>query len=124
MIALLSCCWLVAGMSTSFAQAPNAEPVVIQSTEAPQSAPANDEQAAEKERVRQAAVAGLMVLGLVAVVLVLLLLLASWWAHRLRRQLERPLPKQQPGDPLWYLRKGASGAAESDDDSKSDASAQ
>lgn len=62
---------------------------------------------AQKERQRQTAIAGMVMLGLVIVVLLLFVLLAIWWAQRIRRLIDRPLPSNHPGDPLWYLRKGS-----------------
>ena len=80
--------------------------------------PTNDAQ--EKERQKQVAIAGLMLLGVVALVLVILIAMAMWWAQRFRRQVGRPLPKQHPGDPLWYLRKGSIGDSSASPDSVTD----
>ena len=62
--------------------------------------------AAEHEKKRQVTLAGFLIVSLVSVLGVLLVLLAIWWAQRLRRINDTQLPKQHPGDPLWYLRKG------------------
>lgn len=57
-----------------------------------------------KERLRQSAVAGLLVLSLVCVVFLVLILVVALWARRIRMMTRQPLPEQQPGDPLWYLK--------------------
>ncbi len=76
--------------------------------------------AQEKDRQKQVAIAGLMLLGVVALVLVILIAMAMWWAHRFRRQVGRPLPKQHPGDPLWYLRKGSADDSSASPESETD----
>lgn len=119
LIVLASGIWLLGSQQPSDAQDVNDKPIAAQSSD--NSQPTTTEEAAqEKERAQQAAIAGLMVLGLVAVVLVLFLLLTIWWAHRLRRNIEKPLPKQHPGDPLWYLRKGTGDEIESEGDAGSE----
>ncbi len=62
--------------------------------------------AAQQAKKRQVTLAGFLIVSLVSVVGLLLVLLAIWWARRLRRINDTELPKQHPGDPLWYLRKG------------------
>lgn len=117
-IAVLACgLALVLGSQITRAQPSEAAPSVERPMAEAAGAVLDSDDAEEKERARQAAIAGLMVLGLVAVVLVLLMVIAMWWAHRLRRQIQRPLPKQHPGDPLWYLRKGSSDGTDAGHDS-------
>lgn len=118
-LAVLACGFalLILGSSHVRAQSPETTPSVEAPAAQAAHAGVDTDNAQEKERARQAAIAGLMVLGLVAVVLVLLMVMAMWWAHRLRRQIERPLPKQHPGDPLWYLRKGSSEGIDAGHDS-------
>lgn len=60
---------------------------------------------------RQSALAGLLIVGLVSFVGMALVLVVVFWARRLRRLNDAPLPKQHPGDPLWYLRKGTNTSA-------------
>jgi len=108
---------LVLGSQIAPAQLPKGAPSVERPVAEAAGAAMDSGDAQEKERARQAAIAGLMVLGLVAVVLVLLMVIAMWWAHRLRRQIQRPLPRQHPGDPLWYLRKGSSDGTDAGHDS-------
>jgi hypothetical protein len=58
-----------------------------------------------QQRKQQSAVAGLLVLGLLCGVFLFLILVVVFWARRIRLEATLPLPEQQPGDPLWYLKK-------------------
>ncbi len=60
--------------------------------------------AANAQKQKQSALAGLLIVGLLAFIGIALLLLVIVWGKRLRRLNNAPLPKQHPGDPLWYLR--------------------
>lgn len=60
----------------------------------------------EKEQLRKSALAGLLVLSLICIVFLILIILVALWARRIRMLTRQPLPKQHPGDPLGYLRKG------------------
>ena len=60
----------------------------------------------EKENLRKSALAGLLVLSLICIVFLVLILLVALWARRIRMLTREPVPRQHPGDPLWYLRKG------------------
>ena len=75
---------------------------------APQNEPADS---TIMNKQRQSALAGLLIVGLVSFVGMLLVLVVVFWARRLRRLNDAPLPKQHPGDPLWYLRKGTNTSA-------------
>lgn len=52
---------------------------------------------------RKIAVAGLMLAGVVAVLL-LLFLWMLWWSRRTRKLLRTPLPAAGKGDELWYMK--------------------
>lgn len=58
-----------------------------------------------QQRKQQSAVAGLLMLGLLCGVFLFLILVVVFWARRIRLETKQPLPEQQPGDPLWYLKK-------------------
>jgi hypothetical protein len=58
-----------------------------------------------QKRKQQSAVAGLLMLGLLCGVFLFLILVVVFWARRIRLESTQPLPDQQPGDPLWYLKK-------------------
>lgn len=60
---------------------------------------------AVQQRKRQSAVAGLLMLCLLCGVFLSFILAVVFWARRIRQQTLEPLPEQNPGDPLWYLRK-------------------
>ena len=65
-----------------------------------------DEKERLRESARKSAMAGLLVLSLICIVFLVLIVLVALWARRIRMLTQQPLPDQQPGDPLWYLRKG------------------
>lgn len=71
------------------------------------------------QRKQQSAVAGLLVLGLLCGVFLFLILVVVFWARRIRLEATQPLPEQQPGDPLWYLRNSSAvyGTPKSDHES-------
>ncbi|MBI1315176.1 hypothetical protein GC176_28125 [bacterium] len=94
--------------SLPLAMAQNAtQPVVSGAAEAA----ANNERATpsdakkKSELRRQSALAGLLVLALLCFVFLTLMICVVLWARRIRRFTNQPLPRQHPGDPLWYLRK-------------------
>jgi hypothetical protein len=77
-------------------EATEAAPVNAASTENPRDV---------QQRKQQSAVAGLLMLGLLCGVFLFLILVVVFWARRIRLEATQPLPEQQPGDPLWYLKK-------------------
>lgn len=95
-----ACISVLAGNHFATAQdvdSPSVSPVA-EVREQPQDDPVN----AQKQK--QSALAGLLIVGLLAFIGIVLVLVVIVWGKRLRRLNNAPLPKQHPGDPLWYLR--------------------
>ena len=79
---------------------------------------AENKQAGESERQRNAVSAMLALLGIV-IVGVAFLSLVVLWGHRIRRMAREPIAKQSRPDELWYL-KPRKQARKSDSDEPSD----
>jgi len=78
----------------------------IEATEtAPVNAAGTENPRGIQQRKQQSAVAGLLMLGLLCGVFLFLILVVVFWARRIRLDTTQPLPEQQLGDPLWYLKK-------------------
>ena len=109
--------WLMS-VGTALVTAQEAPPPSVDQIDQPTETPSSE--SAEQEKKRRVTLAGILIVSLVSVVGLLLILVVIWWAQRLRRINDTTLPKQHPGDPLWYLRKGSADDSSTDKTDKGD----